>query len=504
MSEGGGGHGPAPGRRAEKGMIIVSITGPRMPDALEQLAGSDRWADAFELRLDRIRKPDIGLLIRSTFKPVIATCRPSWEGGEYRGTEEERMSTLEQALLLGARYVDIELRAGARALGRFTGRPRCRVIVSCHRPPGGSPAVGSTYARLKKTGADVLKFAFHASDAWENSIAFDFLRRARRDRQRAVAIAMGQAGEPSRVLYRVFGGWGMYAAPESGPEAASGQVTARLLSDVYGSQRLNRRTRIFGVVGHPVRQSRGILIHNPLFRQAGKNAVYCRFAVHDLEKFFACMVPYLSGFSVTHPHKVAIGRYLDELDPLSRAIGAVNTVTRKRGRLAGTNTDATAALDAIEGVSPVSGKRMIIMGAGGAARAIAYEAARRGAVVIVTGRRPAAARRLARQFGVLSVPLGRMREVNADILVNATPVGMSPHAHETPFPRSLLGGKTVFDAVYAPAVTRLLREAIASGARVVSGTEMYVNQAAMQFALYAGVPAHIPLMRRLLSQGEDS
>lgn len=485
-------------------MIIVSITGPRMSDALEQMSASDPWADMFEFRLDLIRRPELALLLLSTRKPAVATCRPVWEGGEFRGPEQERLDMLAAASLLGAEYVDIELRAGARALAQFVGRRReSGVIVSYHAPRGSRESVGGLYRRMRRTGADVLKFAFHASDAWENRTAFDFLRRAARDRQLAVAIAMGEAGEPSRVLYRVFGGWGTYAAPESGKGAAPGQVSARVLRELYRTEKLNRATKIFGVIGNPVRQSRGILVHNPLFARAEKNAVYCRFLVTDVRKFFSALAPLLRGFSVTHPHKVAVGRYLDRMDRTARAVGAVNTVVRKGARLTGMNTDAPAALDAIERVSPVKGKRMLIMGSGGAARAIAYEAARRGALVTVTGRTLRAARALARDLGIACVPARSYGATEPAILVNATPVGMAPHAHESPFPRAFLRGKTVFDAVYNPPMTRLLREAAASGAAIVRGTEMYINQAAMQFALYAGVPANTAMMRKLLEDQKE-
>jgi shikimate 5-dehydrogenase len=151
----------------------------------------------------------------------------------------------------------------------------------------------------------------------------------------------------------------------------------------------------------------------------------------------------------------------------------------------------------------VKGRRMLILGAGGAARAIAYEAVRRGAVVIVTGRSPVPARKLARDFGIIYTPLSGLRAVKCDILVNATPVGMAPRSHETPFPRTMLAGKIVFDAVYNPPMTRLLREASAAGSTIVRGTDMYINQGAMQFALYAGVPANIPLMKKLLLHDEE-
>ena len=486
-------------------MIVVSVTGPRMSDALDQVHASAPWADMFEFRLDLIRSPRLATLLLSTRRPVICTCRPRWEGGAFGGSERERLALLAGASLLGAEYVDIELRAGPEALASFLGRRReSGVIVSYHAGPGERPAPEALYRRMRKTGADVLKFAFHAADAWENRIAFDFLRIAGGDGARAVAIAMGEAGEPSRILYRVFGGWATYAAPESGPGAAPGQIRARELVELYRAPRLGASTSVFGVVGNPVRQSKGVRVHNPLFARAGRNAVYCRFAVADLRKFFARLAPLLKGFSVTHPHKVAVARFLDGTDRVARAIGAVNTVVRKGERLFGTNTDAPAALDAIERVTRVRGKTILIAGTGGAARAIAFEASRRGAGVLVTGRSAARGRAMARAFGARFIGRNEWGDASPDILVNATPVGMAPRTHASPFPRAMLAGRVVFDAVYNPPVTRLLAEAAAAGARIVRGTEMYVNQAARQFALYARTRPDLALMKKLLDQSMEA
>jgi len=486
-------------------VIIVSITGPRMSDALDQVQASTPWADMFEFRLDLIRGPELATLLLSTVRPAIVTCRPVWEGGAYRGREQDRLALLAGASLLGAEYVDIELRAGRRALAEFLGRKReSGVIVSYHARRGERPRPGALYRRMRGTGADVLKFAFHATDAWENRIAFDFLSAAARDGRRAVAIAMGEAGEPSRILYRVFGGWGTYAAAASGPAAAPGQIPARELAEIYRARRLTPSTAIFGVVGNPVRQSKGVLVHNPLFARAARNAVYCRFAVADLRKFFVHLAPLLKGFSVTHPHKIAVARFLAGTDRVARAIGAVNTVVRRGGKLVGTNTDAPAALDAIERVAAVRGKTMLIAGTGGAARAIAFEASRRGALVIVTGRNAPRARALAREFGLRFVARDEWGAIAPDFLVNATTVGMAPRTHASPFPRSMLARRVVFDAVYNPPVTRLLADAAAAGARIIRGTEMYVNQAARQFALYARVRPSMRLMKRLLDESMEA
>ena len=486
-------------------MIIVSVTGPRMIDALDQVRASSPWADMFEFRLDLIRRPELAVLLLSTPRPVVVTCRPVWEGGAYRGSERDRLALLAGASLLGADYIDLELRAGPKALEPFLGRKReSGVIVSYHARPGERPSPGALYRRMRGTGGDVLKFAFHAGDAWENRIAFDFLRAASAEGRRAVAIAMGEAGEPSRILYRAFGGWATYAAPETGAGAAPGQLPARELVELYRAHRLTRGTAIFGVVGNPVRQSKGVRVHNPLFARAGRNAVYCRFAVKDLGKFISHLAPLVRGFSVTHPHKVAVARYIDGTDRVARAIGAVNTVVRRGARLFGTNTDAPAALDAIERVAAVRGKTMLIAGTGGAARAIAYEASRRGALVVVTGRNAARGNDLAREFGLRYVRRGEWDRVAPDILVNATPVGMAPRTNASPFPRAMLRRSIVFDAVYNPPVTRLLADAAAAGARIVRGTEMYVNQAARQFALYTRARPNVRLMKRLLEESMEA
>ena len=480
-------------------MIIVSITGPRMSDALAQIASSAAYADMLEFRLDLIRSPALAILFSATPKPVIATCRPLWEGGGFRGREQDRLEILSAASLLGARYVDIELRAGKGALAQFLARRwDTQVIVSRHLSKGEKINALPAYRQLHATGADVVKFAFFASDSFEIRSAADFLHHARKDGQKAIAIAMGEAGEPSRVLYKILGAWATYAAPEQGKPSAPGQLTGRQLRELYRANTLGPRTRIFGVIGNPVRQSKGIFIHNQLFARERKNAVYCRFLVGDLKRFVRFMAPLLRGYSVTHPHKQEMVRFLDASDSLVKSVGAVNTVLRKRNRLWGTNTDAPGALDAIEHVTPVSGKNVLVVGAGGTACAIAFEARRRGARVLVTNRTESRGRALAERLGLEFVPLRLLGRTGFDVLVNATTVGMFPRVASSPVPARILGGKVVFDAVYNPPMTRLLHDALRSGARIVQGTEMYLNQAARQFQMYTGRRADITLMRKIL------
>jgi len=480
-------------------MLIVSITGSSMKEALRQIKQSYPYTDLFEFRCDLIGHSDISSLMRAAKKPCIVTYRTEAEGGEYRGPPDDLLAHLLTASFLGAQYVDIERRLGLRFLREFIRRRRgeTRVIHSLHMR-GVPRNVKRVYEHLDVPEADVLKFAYRANDASDIHCAQEFLALAKKRKRKAVAIAMGEYGEASRVLYRVWGGWGTFASSTEGNQSAQGQLPANAMKDVLRSHTLDASTRIFGVIGNPLSQSKGVFLHNPLFHQRKINAVYCRFPVRNVGKFMETIAPQLSGWSVTIPHKQKILQYLSSVDKTAIAIGAVNTVIRRGNGFHGTNTDAPGALEAIEAVRRVRGKTMLILGAGGAARAIAFEAKKRGAQVLVANRTEEKARSIAKAFNLLSIPWENIRNQEFDFLVNATSIGMAPKANVSPIPKMHLRGKIVFDAVYNPRFTMLLRQAKRSGARIISGMEMYMNQAALQSKYYSG---HLPRkanMKRIL------
>ena len=292
-------------------MIIVSITGPTPGESLAQIRHSRKYSSIFEFRLDLMGSGSLDALIDEAKKPVVLTCRPTWEGGTFSGPDADRLALLREGCRLGAAYVDLEAHLGARVIHDFmSANPKACVIASRHFFDDRIPDAEREYRALRATGARVLKLAYRADDAADIGAALEFLARARKDRQRAVAIAMGEAGEPTRILYRKFGGWATYAAPLDGPPAAEGQIRADVLHTVFRADRLTRSTKVYGVIGDPVRFSKGIYIHNPLFQRAGKNAVYCRFAVRDLPKFMRTIAPGLHGMSVdvaaqTNRHEVS-------------------------------------------------------------------------------------------------------------------------------------------------------------------------------------------------------
>jgi 3-dehydroquinate dehydratase/shikimate dehydrogenase len=486
-------------------MIIVVITGPTLEDARRQLRLSSRYADMVEFRLDLLEDGAGSAIVRRCRKPWIATCRPVREGGAYDGEETGRLKLLAAFAQAGAAYVDIELDAirEFRTLLVAAGA-RTKLIVSKHLFASSSPDIRVHYNALSRVRADVVKLAFMADDAWQISLVRQFLALARAERQKAIALAMGVHGEASRILYKILGGWATYAAPEQGDPSAPGQLPARTLCSIMHAHERTRRTRVFGLIGNPVGQSKGIYVHNPLYRSAGYDGVYVRFPVGDLARFMKEVGPLLSGCSVTLPHKRGMMHYCGAYAPGVAAIGAVNTVVRKRGTWYGANTDAGAALDAIEERMPVKEKRLVIIGAGGAARAIAAEAKRRGSDVVIVNRTAGNARLLAEELGVRWAPLSTLADLRPVVLANATPAGMWPAVEESPVAAIPTTVRLAFDAIYNPPETRFLRMAMDAHCEVITGAEMYAKQAVEQIRLLTGLHVQERQVRRLFDAARET
>jgi 3-dehydroquinate dehydratase/shikimate dehydrogenase len=307
---------------------------------------------------------------------------------------------------------------------------------------------------------------------------------------------MGEAASPARVLALRDGSELAYAPVENA--TAPGQATLEEMTQVYRAGRVNARTRVYGVIGDPVGHSLSPQLHNAGFQARGINAVYLPFPVRDLRDFLAAVRPLgIAGFSVTLPHKQRILRHLDGCDPLAETIGAVNTVVvRGGGRLYGYNTDYVGVLRALERRMPLSGSRVLIFGAGGAARAVAFALVQAGAVVCICARRPARAKELARAAGGEAVARASLRREFFDAIVNATPVGMHPNAGASPLQSEELNCRLVFDLIYRPRQTYLLQLARRRGIETVSGLEMFLAQGFAQWEIWTGERAPEPAMRR--------
>ncbi|MGQ9689368.1 MAG: shikimate dehydrogenase [Desulfobaccales bacterium] len=257
-------------------------------------------------------------------------------------------------------------------------------------------------------------------------------------------------------------------------------------------------TQVYGLLGRPVAHSLSPAMHNAAFRELGINAVYVAFPVRDLVLAVGGLRGLeIGGASVTIPFKEEIIPLLDEIDPQAVKIGAVNTVVNRDGRLVGYNTDWLGALRALEGQTAIAGRKCLILGAGGAARAIAFALVEKGGRVAVSDLEAEKALTLARQMGLEAAAPDYVAEYPADILINATPVGMEPQTENLPIdPETLSRFQVVMDIVYKPLETRLLREARGRGCQVIDGLQMLIHQGAAQFELWTGRPAPVAVMAR--------
>jgi 3-dehydroquinate dehydratase / shikimate dehydrogenase len=426
---------------------------------------------------------------------LIATLRRRATGGRFRGSVAAQLALLGLAVRSGCDWADVEVETAEwllpGALRRILGEARC--IVSFHGFRAGGMQPEAALKRIARTGAaDVSKLALHADSPREVAR----LLAVTRGRKKVIAVPMGDASQWGRVLALREGSALAYAATAN--ETAPGQLTLQQMKKLYRADQLDRRTRVYGVIGDPVAHSLSPQLHNAGFAARRMNSVYLPFLVRDLRDFLQCARPLgVRGFSVTLPHKQAILSHLDECDLLAAKIGAVNTVVvRRGGKLAGYNTDYAGVLRALARRIPLRGSRVLIYGAGGAARSVAFALTEAGGNVWVCARRPKQAEELARAAQGYVVQRSALRQEFFDAIVNATPVGMHPRVNESPLEAAELNCRLVFDLVYMPRKTRLLELAHARGVETVSGVEMFIAQAVAQWEIWTGERAPEKIMRR--------
>ncbi|MCU0255771.1 MAG: type I 3-dehydroquinate dehydratase [Vicinamibacterales bacterium] len=452
-----------------------------------------RAADLVELRLDSLARPDARAAIANRRVPVIVTCRPVWEGGAFEGGEEERHRVLDEALEAGAEFVDVEFAAPFR--DSLLGRAAARVVVSAHDFRGVPADLAQRFRAMRATGAAVVKLAVMAHRLTDQQPVFD-LAAALPAGDRHVLLAMGGSGVATRVLGgRLRNDW-TYA----GASVAPGQLSVEEMARDFRRGLASPRPRLFGVVGRPIGHSLSPAIHNAAFAALDLDACYLPLAAEDFDDFraFADLAG-LEGASVTAPFKRDALEAAAEGDELAARVGAANTLARGAdGAWRARNTDVAGFLAPLAGI-PLKGRRAAVIGAGGAARAVLVALGHAGARVTVHARRPDAARDVAAALGAGWSPLPPMPG-DWDLLVNATPVGTWPDAESTPLSADLLGGGVVYDLVYNPPRTRLLRDAQGRGCRTIGGLDMLVAQAAEQFTWWTGRAAPLDAMHEAASQ----
>ncbi|CAH2054842.1 unnamed protein product [Thlaspi arvense] len=507
------------------------ICAPVMADSIEKMVtetckAQELGADLVEIRLDSLKDfnplEDLKTIIEKSPLPTLFTYRPKWEGGQYEGDENERLDVLRLAMELGADYIDVELQVASEFIKSIDGKKpeNFRVIVSSHNYQN-TPSVedlSDLAVRIQQTGADIVKIATTAVDITDVARMFHLTSNAQVP---TIGLVMGERGLMSRILCSKFGGYLTFGTLESGKVSAPGQPTIKDLLDLYNFRRIGPDTKVYGIIGKPVSHSKSPIVHNQAFKSVDFNGVYVHLLVDNLASFLQVYSSSdFAGFSCTIPHKEAALQCCDEVDPLAKSIGAVNTILRRKsdGRLMGYNTDCIGSISAIEdglrssgdqssvpsSSSPLAGKTVVVIGAGGAGKALAYGAKEKGAKVVIANRTYERALELAEAIGGRALSLTDLDNFHPEdgmILANTTSMGMQPNVDETPITKHALKHYAlVFDAVYTPRITRLLREAEECGAITVSGSEMFVRQAYEQFEIFTGLPAPKELYWQIMSK----
>ncbi len=490
------------------GKICVSVCAETAEEMLEQIRRAEDSADVIEVRLDCLQPKQIhkAFAFLASKKPLLLTYRPKKQGGKAEDDLNNRkllwiVFVLNGSLDTKKLWFDYE-----EDLTNLQKVSNPVTIRSYHDFSGTPENLSEIFGHLSAK-SDVAKIAVQADDISDSIAVWKLLEKAQSENKQIIPIAMGEAGKWTRILGLAHGALMTYAALNAGNETAPGQISAQDLIDIYRVKELNEQTEIYGILGNPVSHSLSPFMHNAAFKARNMNAVFIPFEIKNLDEFIKRFVKKetrevklnFKGFSVTIPHKQAIIKHLDSIDETAKRIGAVNTVKIVDGKLQGFNTDAPGFIEPLRNsYGDLCGAKVAILGSGGAARACVYALKKEGANVCVYARNLEKAENLAAEFEVelreLVITNDALRDF--DILVNTTPLGMKGRFEmETPLRAAQIESvKLVYDLVYNPFETRLLKEAKSVGVPTIGGFAMLAAQGAAQFKIWTGEAAPVKEM----------
>lgn len=493
--------------RTRIGKVCVAITGTTAAEMIEKASAVVKETPFLEFRLDYLDKPLLALprlksfFAENTAATGIATCRRAPNGGKFTGNLAAELEVLIKAAGSGFHIVDLELES-AEALKkadlqklRDTG---VALIVSYHDFHATKDLEG-VYRRMQPFHPDFYKIVPTAKALTDNVTLMRFIEQME-DHSNIIGICMGDAGIISRVLGVRAGSAFTFAAATMGEETGPGQIAARTLIDTYRIDQVDAATKVYGVAGNPIRTSLSPAMMNAAFRRETVNAVYLALQTHKLTDLLKLVqeIP-IQGLSITMPLKQEIMAHLEKTDPLSTRIGACNTVLRAQdGKLYGFNTDVAGIVGPLEKRLSLRGAKVLVVGAGGAGRAAVFGVRDKGAEVFILNRTPETAHKLARQAGAKSIKKEALAKTSFDVIINATPVGMAGQKGTQILEAKDLNTKLVFDLVYNPIDTPLVRLARQQNIPVILGVEMFVQQGARQFEIWTGKPAPEDEMLRVV------
>jgi 3-dehydroquinate dehydratase/shikimate dehydrogenase len=510
--------------------LAVPIAAKNLHEAEEQIqAAVIAGAELLELRTDYLVDLSVELCLKvinaakelAAGLPIIVTCRDCQQGGTLRHSNDLRTSVLTAAVRAGADFIDVEydnfvsVAIGNKISLALSAGANTRLILSDHNFQTKFKNITKHYWEIANvfSGAipKLVYTAHHINDC------FDILDLQHSAKGETIAFCMDEPGFMTRILTKKFNGLVSFASIGEKTATAPGQPTVEQMRDIFRWDSIDAQTEFYGVIGDPIAHSMSPAVHNACFAERGLNKVYLPLLVAGEQADFNTFMdnilvrPWLGfkGFSVTIPHKEYAFNYVKEkggvIDPLAERIGAANTIIVNDSQLSAYNTDCTAAIDAIMaglGIDKAGLRKMpiAVIGAGGGARAVVAGLAEAEAKIKIYNRTVERAKHLAADFKCDYASLDKLHKLKEKLIVNCTSIGMHPHVDASPIDVNILQKHmAVFDTVYTPPETLLLKHAKQTGCKTISGVDMFLKQAAEQFRLFTGHNANTEMMRKILS-----
>jgi 3-dehydroquinate dehydratase / shikimate dehydrogenase len=478
--------------------VCVAILGSDPAEMIEKAENLVRENSFFEFRLDYLKDPGAGAAKIRQFMHMhpevisLATCRRAQNGGHFKGSVSSQIAVLTKAASLGFQFVDVEIESAEtmKAAEYKKLHDGSGIVLSFHDYKS-TRKLDETFERMKKFEADYYKVVSTATRLYDNVVMMKFLQDKSHSHS-MVGMCMGEQGMISRVLGLRAGSCFSFAAATVGEETGPGQLAFRTLRDTFRIEQVDAATRVYGVAGSPVSSSLSPVMMNTAFRRENVNAVYVALHAKTLDDLMECVREFpISGLSVTMPYKEEIIEHLDGVDAVTEQVGACNTMVRAQtGKLFGFNTDLAGVVVPLEQRLDLSGAKVLVLGAGGGARAAVFGAKARGAEVFVLNRTPAPAQKLAKQAKAKYINHNDLKKYTFDVIINATPVGMNGD-RSSPLSEKEIHTKYLLDMVYTEPETPLVKLARAQGVHIIPATEMFVAQGVRQFEIWTGKPAPI-------------
>ena len=503
-------HGTTPSAhylRSRMSRVCVAITGATAQEMIDKAESVVRENPFIEFRLDYLPDPRAAIpqfqafLYERSEITAIATCRRVAGGGRFKGTPTDALEILTSAAKAGFHLLDLEIETAEAVKHEQVEAVRsigAGLILSSHDFEG-TKDLDRTFHRLAVFDPDFYKIVSTAKSLYDNVVMKKFLEHIS-DSANVIGICMGEQGFISRIIGVRAGSVFTFAAATEGQETAAGQVTARTLLETYRIEHIDASTKIYGVAGNPIRHSLSPAMLNSAFRRETINGVFLALDTRKLSDLLKLVheTP-IQGLAVTMPFKQEIMPYLAKTDAVSEKIGACNTVVRAQdGRLFGFNTDVGGIVRPLERRLQLRGAKILVLGAGGAARAAVFGLVEKGADVTILNRTPETAQKLARQAKAHTLRREQVAKAQFDVIVNATPAGMAGQKVQMILQPEELNARLVFDTVYNPIDTPLIKAARERGIAVITGVEMFVQQGARQFEIWTGKPAPEEEMLRVV------